>query len=234
MLSPEELSALWLSIRVALVGVAVSIPPGVALAWLLARRPFVGKSLVDALVHLPLVLPPVAVGYLLLTFLGRRSLIGGFLSESLGIDLAFTWKAAAIASAVMGFPLLVRSTRLAIELVDRRTEEAARTLGAGPGRVAWTITLPLALPGILAGITLAFARSLGEFGATITFAGNIEGETRTLPAAIYTYTQLPDGDGPAMRLLAISIVVAFAALVASEFLARRSHARLVSVPGGVS
>ena len=167
--------------------------------------------------HLPLVLPPVVVGYMLLLLLGRRGLIG----RPLGLDVAFTWKAAAIAAAAMGFPLLVRATRLAIEMTDVRLEQAARTLGAGGLRVFFTVTLPMAAPGVLAGVVLAFARSLGEFGATITFAGNIPGATRTLPVAIYTYTQVPGGDGPALRLTVIAVVVSLAALVGSEVLARR-------------
>ena len=224
-LTPEETSALLLSLRVAAAGLLLSLVPGVAVAWLLARRTFPGKALLDALVHLPLVVPPVAVGYLLLRSLGRASHLGGLLHDHLGVDLAFTWRAAAIASAVMGFPLLVRSTRLAIELVDRRVEDAARTLGAGPWRVLLGVTLPLALPGLLAGCTLAFARSLGEFGATITFAGNIDGQTRTLSGALYTASQVPGGDDRATRLLAISVAVAVAALLLSEWLARRAAAR---------
>ncbi len=226
MLSAEEWSALLLSLRVALWSVAITLVPGIACAWLLARRKFPGKVIVDALVHLPLVLPPVVVGYLLLLCFGRRGPIGGWLYESFGFETAFTWRAAAIASAVMGFPLLVRAARLAIELTDVRIEYAARTLGAGPWRVFWTITLPLSLPGILAGIVLSIARGLGEFGATITFAGNIEGVTRTLPVAIYGYTQVPAGDAPALRLLAISVALSLAALIASEMLARRISRKL--------
>lgn len=228
MLTPEEWSALWLSLRVAVWSVAIMIVPGVAFAWLLARKRFRGKVLLDALIHLPLVLPPVVVGYLLLLALGRRGWIGGWLHEALGIDIAFTWKAAALAAAVMGFPLLVRSMRLAIELVDVRIEQAARTLGAGPLGVFLTITLPLSLPGLLTGVILAFARSLGEFGATITFAGNIEGVTRTLPVAIFSYTQIPGGDGPAMRLVLISIAVSLAALVCSELIAQRIRRQIGS------
>ncbi len=221
MLSGEEWSALRLSLEVSLASLAIMLLPGVACAWLLARCRFAGKTLVDALLHLPLVVPPVVVGYLLLRTLGRRGAVGGPLHDWLGVDLAFTWKAAAIASAVMGFPLLVRAARLSIEQVDRRLEQAAGTLGAGPWRVAWTVTLPLALPGIVAGATLAFARSLGEFGATITFAGNIAGVTQTLPGAIYAYSQRPDGDGPAMRLVLLSVAVSILALVVSDLLARR-------------
>jgi molybdate transport system permease protein len=224
-LRDDEWAALLLSLQTSLVSVAVMLVPGVACAWLLARRRFPGKALLDALVHLPLVVPPVVVGYLLLHSLGRRSAIGGWLASTLGVELAFTWKAAAIASAIMGFPLLVRSARLAIELVDRRLESAAATLGASPWRVFRTITVPLAMPGIVAGATLAFARSLGEFGATITFAGNIEGVTRTLPSAIYTQSQMPGGDASALRLVAISLVLSLGALIASEWLARRIERR---------
>ncbi|HWB19416.1 MAG TPA: molybdate ABC transporter permease subunit, partial [Phycisphaerales bacterium] len=196
------------------------------MAWLLARKSFVGKTLLDAIVHLPLVLPPVVVGYVLLLTFGRRGWLGAWMYEHLGVELAFTWKAAAIASAVMGFPLMVRAVRLSIENVDTRIEQAARTLGASPWRVLFTITLPLALPGVLAGVVLAFARGLGEFGATITFAGNIEGSTRTLPSAIYTYSQVPDGDESCVRLVIISIIISLIALMASEILARRIHRRI--------
>lgn len=226
MLSPEEWSALLLSLRVSLWSVAIMLIPGIGCAWLLARKKFYSKALVDAIIHLPLVLPPVVVGYLLLLALGRRGWIGHWLYDNWGVEIAFTWRAAAIASAVMGFPLLVRAVRLAIELVDIRIEQAARTLGASPWRVFLTVTLPLSLPGILAGVILAIARSLGEFGATITFAGNIEGVTRTLPVAIFTYTQTPGGDPFAMRLVLISVVVSLAALIVSELLARRIQRRI--------
>ncbi len=226
MLTPEEWSALSLSLRVSVWSVAIMLLPGIACAWLLARKRFPGKMLLDAVIHLPLVLPPVVVGYFLLLLLGRRGLLGGPLYEALGIEIAFTWKAAAIAAAVMGFPLLVRGARLAIELNDVRIEQAARTLGAGPLRVLLSVTVPLALPGVVAGSVLAFARSLGEFGATITFAGNIPGVTRTLPVAIFTYTQVPGGDVPALRLGIISIAVSLGALVASEVLARRIGRRV--------
>lgn len=230
MLNTEEWSALLLSLRVSLWSVAIMLLPGIAVAWLLARRKFHGKVLVDALVHLPLVLPPVVVGYLLLLLLGRRGWVGRWLYDHWDVQIAFTWKAAAIASAVMGFPLLVRAARLAIELVDPRIEQAARTLGSNPWRVFLTVTLPLSIPGVLAGVVLAFARSLGEFGATITFAGNIEGVTRTLPVAVYTYTQVPGGDAPAMRLVLVSIVISLAALVGSELLARRIGRRIGLAP----
>jgi len=226
MLTPDEWTALWLSLRVAGWSVALMSVPGVLLAWLLARTRFRGKVLLDALIHLPLVLPPVVVGYLLLLTLGRRSWIGRWLHDSFGIDIAFTWKAAALASAIMGFPLLVRSVRLAIDMVDIRLEQAAGTLGAGPLAVFWTITLPLSLPGLLVGMVLAFARGLGEFGATITFAGNIEGVSRTLPVAIYTSMQVPGGDTSAMRLVLVSISLSLGALLASELMARRIRRRI--------
>ncbi len=224
--SPLEIEALSLSLRVAVAGVACSLPFGLAAAWLLARRSFPGKSLIDGLIHLPLVVPPVVVGYVLLVALGRRGLIGGWLYDSFGITIAFTWKGAAIAAAVMAFPLMVRAMRLSLEAVDRRLEAAARTLGAGPLEVFWTITLPLMAPGILAGAILAFARSLGEFGATITFVSNIPGETRTLPIALYSFTQVPGGEAAALRLVLVSVALAFAALIASEVLARRLRARI--------
>jgi molybdate transport system permease protein len=194
-------------------------------AWLLARREFPGKTIVNGLVHLPLILPPVVVGYLLLVVLGRRGPLGAWLYDVFGITLAFTWKGAAIASAVMAFPLMVRAIRLSLESVDRRLEHAARTLGASPLRVFLTVTLPLTLPGILTGVVLGFARSMGEFGATITFVSNIPGETRTLPLALYSLVQTPGGGEGAMRLVIISVVLAMAALVASEVLTRRISAR---------
>ncbi len=225
-LTPLEIEALALSLRVAVVGVICSLPFGLAAAWLLARRDFPGKSLVDGVIHLPLVVPPVVVGYLLLVALGRRGPIGGWLHDSFGITIAFTWKGAAIAAAVMAFPLMVRAMRLSLEAVDRKLEAAARTLGAGPVRVYATITLPLMAPGILAGVVLAFARALGEFGATITFVSNIPGETRTLPIALYSLTQTPGGESAAARLAVISIGLALTAIVASEWIARRMARRL--------
>lgn len=219
--TPEEISALLLSLRVAATCAAVSAAPGIAMGWLLARRRFPGKSLLDGLVHLPLVLPPVVVGYLLLILLGRNRPVGQWLHEQAGIELAFTWWAAVIASAVMGFPLLVRAVRLSIELIDPALEKAAATLGASPPRAFFTITLPLAAPGIMTGLLLSFARSLGEFGATITFAGNIAGETRTLPLALFTFTQVEGGEAAALRLVVISILISFFALLLSEYLARR-------------
>ena len=224
--TPLEVEALGLSLRVALVSVICSLPFGLAAAWLLARREFPGKSLVDGVIHLPLVVPPVVVGYALLVLLGRRGPVGGFLYDAFGVSIAFTWKGAAVAAAVMAFPLMVRAMRLSLEAVDRKLEAAARTLGAGRARVFATITLPLMAPGILAGVVLAFARALGEFGATITFVSNIPGETRTLPIALYTLTQTPDGEAAAARLALIAVALALAAVVASEWLARRLARRL--------
>ena len=225
LLTAGEWTALWLSVKVGLASVALSLIPGIAIAWLLARRRFPGKTALDALVHLPLVLPPVVTGYLLLLALGRRGIVGGFLHDHFGLDIAFTWRAAVLASAAMGFPLLVRSVRLAVEMVDRRLEEAAQTLGASPLQMFFRLVLPLAAPGLLTGIVLAFARSLGEFGATITFAGDIPGQSRTLPVAIYSYLQLPSGDAPAQRLVIISLVLSLGALAASEALARKARRR---------
>lgn len=221
--TPAELAILLLSLKVAIFCVLVISIPAIATAWLLARKSFYGKSLLDGLVHLPMVLPPVVPGFILLVLLGRQGWIGRYLYEYFGISLAFTWVGAVIASAVMAFPLLVRAARQGIAQVDRHLEIAAQTLGAHPIRVFFTITLPLALPGIITGLILAFSRSLGEFGATITFVGNIEGETRTLPLAIYTYTQVPDGDIPALRLVILSIVLALGALMLSEKLERKAN-----------
>ena len=225
-MTPAETDALMLSIRVAVWCVAVTLPPGIAVAWLLARREFYGKNLVNGVLHLPLVLPPVAVGYLLLLALGRNGFIGGWLYDSFGISVAFTLEGAVVASAVMAFPLMVRAIRLSLETVDRRLEAAARILGSGPTRLFVTITLPLIAPGILTGAILAFARSLGEFGATITFVSNIAGETRTLPLALYTMAQTPDGEAGAIRLVVISIALAMMALFGSEIAARRLQRRL--------
>ena len=225
-LSPAEWTAVLLSLKVAVVATLVATPFGIALAWLLARRDFFGKSILDAAIHLPLVLPPVVTGYLLLLALGKRGPIGGWLAEHLGIVFAFRWTGAALACGVMAFPLLVRPIRLSIETVDRRLEQAASTLGAAPWQVFATVTLPLALPGILAGMVLGFAKAIGEFGATITFVSNIPGETQTISSAIYSLIQTPDGDAAAMRLVLVSIVIAMAALVASEWFARRAVRRL--------
>lgn len=225
-LTPLEAEALRLSLLVSGWAVVGSLPLGIACAWVLARRDFPGKSLFDGLIHLPLVLPPVVVGYVLLVVLGRRGVVGSWLLDWFGITLAFTWKGAAIASAVIAFPLMVRAIRLSLEGVDRGLEHAARTLGCGPVRTFFTITLPLVAPGVLTGVILAFARSLSEFGATITFVSNIPGETRTLPIALYAMTQIPGTEMEALRLCVISVAVAFAALIASEILSRRVQARL--------
>lgn len=220
-LSPEEWTAVWLSVRVAAVATAVSLPLGVAVALLLARTRFWGRPLLDALVLMPLVLPPVVTGYLLLLTFGRRGVLGSFLADTLGIVFSFRWTGAALACGIMGFPLMVRAIRLSVEGVDRRLEQAASTLGASPLLVFVTVTLPLIAPGILAGVVLSFAKAMGEFGATITFVSNIPGETQTLPSAIYTFTQVPGGDAGALRLTLISIAISVAALLASELLARR-------------
>jgi molybdate transport system permease protein len=226
-MSQEEWTAVRLSLLVAVTATAASLPFGIAVAWLLARGRFWGKSLVDTLVHLPLIMPPVVTGYLLLILFGRRGPIGEFLAE-FGIVFAFRWTGAALACAVMAFPLMVRAIRLSIEAVDPRLERAAGTLGAHPLWVFATITLPLALPGVIAGAVLAFAKAMGEFGATITFVSNIPGETQTLPSAIYTFTQVPGGDASALRLTAVSVAISMAALLFSELLARRIGARRVA------
>ena len=226
MLSDAERQILILSLQVAGTALALMLMPGVALGWVLARCRFPGKALVDALVHLPLVLPPVVTGWLLLVACGRHSPLGRLLEAWFGWRLVFDWKGAVLAAAVMAFPLLVRAVRLAIELADRDVERAAASCGAAPLRVFCTVTVPLAMPGILAGLVLAFARCLGEFGATITLAGSIPGESRTLPVAIWQYAQTPDGDAAVWRLVAISVVVSIAALVGSEWMARRLGARL--------
>ncbi|MCJ2054350.1 molybdate ABC transporter permease subunit [Methylobacterium sp. J-070] len=224
-LTPEEWTAVTLSLRVAIVATLASLGPGLAVAWLLARRRFPGRALLDGLVHLPLILPPVVTGYLLLLVLGRRGTLGAALAE-IGIVFSFRWTGAALACAVMGFPLMVRAMRLSIEAVDRRLEQAAATLGARPIAVFLTVTLPLSLPGCIAGAVLAFAKAMGEFGATITFVSNIPGETQTLPSAIYTLTQVPGGESPALRLTLISVAVSVTALLVSEFLAARAGRRL--------
>lgn len=225
-LSPSEWDAVRLSIRVSIWATVASLPAGIAVAWVLARKEFWGKAALNGLVHLPLILPPVVTGYLLLLTFGRRGPVGAFLYEHFGIVFSFRWTGAALACAVMAFPLMVRAIRLSIEAVDRRLEAAAGTLGASPPWVFATVTLPLILPGIITGMILAFAKAMGEFGATITFVSNIPGETQTLPSAIYTFTQVPGGNAGAMRLTAISIVIAMTALVASEALARRVATRL--------
>jgi molybdate transport system permease protein len=225
-ISPTEWTAVLLSLRVAVVATLVATPIGIGVAWLLARGRFWGKPLFDALIYLPLVLPPVVTGYLLLLLLGRRGLVGAWLADHLGIVFAFRWTGAALACGVMSFPLLVRPIRLSIEAIDRRLEQAASTLGASPWKVFFTVTLPLALPGILAGMVLGFAKAIGEFGATITFVSNIPGETQTISSAIYSLIQTPDGDTAAARLVLISIMIAMGALIASEAFARRATKRL--------
>jgi molybdate transport system permease protein len=224
-LGPEEWQAVRLSLQVAAVATLASLLPGLGVAWLLARRSFPGRALLDGLVHLPLILPPVVTGYLLLLAFGRRGVFGAPLAD-LGIVFAFRWTGAALACAVMGFPLMVRAMRLSIEAVDRRLEQAAGTLGASPFMVFLTVTLPLSLPGCLAGAVLAFAKAMGEFGATITFVSNIPGETQTLPSAIYTLTQVPGGEGAALRLTLVSVALSVAALLVSEALASRAGRRL--------
>ena len=224
-LSPAEWTAIELSLRIAVVATACALPFGIAVGWLLARKNFWGKTVLDGLVHLPLVLPPVVTGYLLLISFGRKGPIGALFDRYLGIVFSFRWTGAALACGVMGFPLLVRPIRLALEAIDRRLEDAAATLGANPPLVFLTITLPLALPGMIAGVVLCFARALGEFGATITFVSNIPGETQTISAAIYTFLQVPGGDAAAARLVLIAVVLALAALIASEWLARRAAIR---------
>ena len=224
-LSPDEWVAVRLSLKIATVATLVALPIGLGVAWLLARRQFWGKALVDGLIHLPLVLPPVVTGYLLLVSFGRRGPIGAFLADYFGIVFSFRWTGAALACGVMGFPLLVRPIRLAIEAIDRKLEEAASTLGANRLWVFLSVTLPLAMPGLIAGLVLCFAKALGEFGATITFVSNIPGETQTISAAIYTFTQIPGGDAAAGRLVLVAIVISLAALVAAEGLARRAGMR---------
>src|SRR5215831_10654077 len=225
-LSPEEWTAVRLSVRVATVAMFASLPIGIGVAYLLARFKFPGKSLVDGIVLLPLILPPVVTGYLLLLTFGRRGVVGSFLAEQFGIVFSFRWTGAALACAVMGFPLMVRAIRLSIEAVDRRLEEAAGTLGANPFWVFAVVTFPLIAPGIIAGMILCFAKAMGEFGATITFVSNIPGETQTLPSAIYTLTQVPGGDAGAWRLTVVAVVISMLALLASELLARSTLRRL--------
>ncbi|OKO87702.1 molybdate ABC transporter permease [Bradyrhizobium sp. NAS80.1] len=215
-LTPEEKTALELSLRVALWATVASLPPGLLIAMVLSRGKFWGKSILNGIVFLPLVLPPVVTGYLLLLLFGRHGPLGAFLADNFGIVFAFRWTGAALACAVMGFPLLVRALQLSIDTIDRGLEDAAGTLGASPGWVFVTVTLPLILPGIIAGTILSFARAMGEFGATITFVSNIPGETQTLPTAIYTFTQVPGGEFAAFRLTAIAVVVSMSALLASE------------------
>jgi molybdate transport system permease protein len=223
--TPAERDAIWLSIKVATVAVATSVGPAIAVGWVLARRRFWGRSLLNVFVHLPLVVPPVVTGYALLRLFGRQGAIGAWLDASLGIQFAFRWTGAALAAAVMAFPLMVRAVQLGIEHVDREIEDAAATLGASPWRVFLTITLPLALPGVAAGLAIGFAKALGEFGATITFVSNIPGETQTLALAIYSQLERPDGDAAALRLAWFSIAISVVALLASEWLGRSARKR---------
>ncbi|MCC4605224.1 molybdate ABC transporter permease subunit [Xanthomonas campestris] len=225
MFTPQELIAIGLSLKVALVAAVASLPAGIACGWLLARRRFPGKALLDAVLHLPLVMPPVVTGYALLVTLGTQGVIGRWLLEHLGVQFAFRWTGAALACAVMGFPLMVRAIRLSIEATDRRLEAAAATLGAGPWRVFFSITLPLAWPGLMAGVVLAFAKALGEFGATITFVSNIPGETQTLSSAIYGLMQVPGMESGVWRLAAVALAISLVALLLSEWLVRRQHPR---------
>ncbi len=225
-LTPDEAQALWLSARVALFATLMCLPFAIALAWWLERRRFPGRVFVDALVQLPMVVPPVVPGYLLLLLFGTQGPLGRWLEESFGLVVAFNWKGAVLASAVMAFPLMVQPIRLAFRLIDARLEHAAATLGAPPWRVFATITLPLAAPGLIAGCVLCFSRSLGEFGATMAFVGNIPGETRTLPLAIYSLTHTPDGEAGALRLALLSIALAIAALLASHWISARAERRL--------
>ena len=224
-LTPDDWEVIRLSLKVAVVGVAFTLPVAFALAYVLARGRFPGRILLDAVVHLPLVLPPVVTGWILLILFGRAGPIGGWLDRVFGVTLMFRWTGAALAAAVMALPLMVRAMRLSIEAVDRRLEGAARSLGASPWRAFRTITLPLSLPGVWAGLVLGFARSLGEFGATISFVSNIPGQTRTLPIAIYTALQLPDGDDIVLRLAIVSVALSLGALIASEWLVRRQGER---------
>lgn len=223
--SPDEWTAILLTLRVATVAALASLPIGLAVAYALARWDFRGKMVLNGIVHLPLILPPVVTGYLLLLTFGRKGMLGGFLESWFGLVFSFRWTGAALAAAVMGFPLMVRAMRLSIEAVDPRLEAAASTLGANRVFIFLTITLPLVMPGIVAGFILAFAKAMGEFGAIITFVSNIPGETQTLASAIYTYTQVPGGDANALRLTVISVIISFAALIASEVLARRLSVR---------
>ena len=225
-LGPEEWQAVALSLKVAVWATLFNLPPAILVAHALARRSFPGKQLLNALVHLPLILPPVVTGYLLLLTFGRRAPLGAWLEETFGLVLAFRWTGAALAAAIMGFPLMVRAIRLAIEAVDPKLEEAAATLGASRPFVFLTVTLPLILPGLIAGAVLGFAKAMGEFGATITFVGNIPGQTQALPTAIYSFLQIPGGESSALRLVAVSVTVAMAALLASEVLARRAAKRV--------
>ncbi len=226
MLTPYELTTLSLSLKIALVAVFTSLPFGIGLAWLLAKKQFVGKSLLDGFLHLPLVLPPVVIGYLLLISMGQQGVLGQFFYRVFGLSFSFNWKGAALASAVVAFPLLVRSIRLSIELIDEKLEDAARTLGASSWRVFYSITLPLMFPGILSGTVLAFARCLGEFGATITFVSNIPDETQTIPLAMFTFIETPGAEQGAARLCILSLLLALASLWCSEWITKRMKKRI--------
>ncbi len=223
---PEEWQAVALSLKVSFWAVLLSLPVGILTAYALARWQFRGHQVLNGLVYLPLILPPVVTGYLLLLTFGRRGPVGGWLEETFGLVLAFRWTGAVLAAAIMAFPLMVRAIRLAIEGVDPKLEHAASTLGASRWSVFTTVTLPLILPGVITGVVLAFAKAMGEFGATITFVSNIPGQTQTLPSAIYTFLQVPGGEGPALRLVVVSVIVAMGALIASELLARRARKRV--------
>ncbi|PTB87374.1 molybdate ABC transporter permease subunit [Pseudidiomarina aestuarii] len=226
LLTPAEAQALWLSLKIGFAGALLSLPFGLLVAWLLSRKNFPGKFALDLIVHLPLVMPPVVTGYLLLLTFGTRGFLGEWMQETLGLTIAFNWKGAALAAAIMGFPLLVRALRLSFDAVDRKLEQAARTLGATQWDVFRSVTLPLIMPGLLTGLLLAFARGLGEFGATITFVANIPGETQTLPIALYSALQSPGGEIRALRLLVLSVALAIGALAASEIFAARMRRRI--------
>ncbi|MEZ5762870.1 MAG: molybdate ABC transporter permease subunit [Xanthobacteraceae bacterium] len=225
-ISETAWTAITLTLRIAVVATLVAAPLGIAVAWLLARKRFPGKVFIESLVHLPLVLPPVVTGYLLLLTFGRRGAVGAFLADHFGIVLSFRWTGAALACGIMGFPLLVRPIRLSFEAIDIRLEQAAKTLGASPWRAFRTVTLPLALPGIIAGMVLCFAKAIGEFGATITFVSSIPGETQTIASAVYALIQTPAGDREATQLIVISMILAFGALLLSEWFARRAVSRM--------
>lgn len=229
LLSDYEMAALLLSLKVSTIAVIASLPLGIVCAWLLARVEFPGKAIFDSLIHLPLVLPPVVVGYLLLVTMGRKGVIGQFLFDWFGISFSFSWRGAALASAIVAFPLMVKAIRQSFETVDLRLEQAARTLGSSRWRVFVTITLPLTSPGIVSGMIIAFARSLGEFGSTITFVSNIPGETRTIPLAMYSFIETPGAEYQAMRLCIISIVIALMSLLASQWLTNKALKRTASV-----
>lgn len=224
--SPQELKALWLSLEVALGAVLWSLPLAIFVAWLLARKNFYGKTILNSVIYLPLVLPPVVIGYLLLVIMGRKGIIGQYLYDWFGFSFAFSWRGAILASAVVAFPLVVRSIRLSLESIDTNLEATARTLGASSSRVFFTITLPLALPGVLAGMVLGFARSLGEFGATITFVSNIVGQTQTIPLAMYSFIQTPGAEDQAFKLCLLSIMLSLLSLLLSEWLSRYMYKKL--------